>query len=40
MSVDMFSPDGLMPGMGGPGDEGYFVYSEIDPFGMQLLCKN
>ena len=39
MSVDMFSPDGLMPGMGEPGDEGYFVYSEIDPFGMQLLCK-
>ena len=39
MTVDLFSPEGLMPGMGEPGDEGYIVYSEIDPFGMQLLCK-
>ena len=40
MSVDLLSPDGLMPGMGEPGDEAYFVYSELDPFGMELLCKN
>ena len=39
MTVDLFSPEGLMPGMGEPGDEGYIVYSEIDPFGMQLVCK-